>query len=499
MVYNVSSIQNSNQMRNKQSENVIKINLSGKRKYVHPNGTLYDGMFKNGKLNGFGTIFYPTKTLEEGYFENNCLNGTGRITNIQMSFEGQFKNGSLIEGKIKLSDGTSYEGKFIEDLLNSSLIEENPREEILSKILFEGRITFPNGTIYENKVKNNVSVGLIDSEDDTENEGHDDHSTSSCDESIIEIGSEFDHVDWQGIAAEMMHGYSDDMSDSSVINNLEPLNGPPAPSTCKGDSQNAQYDNDEISDVDSDLDQIDWARVAEGIMNGHDFDDDLSVTSEDVQHQSLGQFKDTNLSIFNGSLFEEEILNGFGVRKFHDQTEEGFFTNNQLNGFGKIVFSDGISLEGLFKNGSFIEGRITLSENLFFEGKFNEEALNSDLKMSEFNFGLCKSSMLEGTIHFPSGIEERHDKNPLLNGIEVLSEIDDQDQLDCLNADFDENNETHLSIINTGESTNDVDFEYDMLSEFEIKEKKADNQNQKEDSLDDDNEWIILNNIQLRG
>jgi hypothetical protein len=116
-----------------------KLELEGKS--IFPDGTVAEGEFKAGELNGQGKMTFPNGRVVEGKFKNGVLmegefkagelNGQGKITfpNVGV-FEGEFENGKLNgRGKITYPDGKVEEGEFKDWRIQ------------------KGKILYPNGSV----------------------------------------------------------------------------------------------------------------------------------------------------------------------------------------------------------------------------------------------------------------------------------------------------------------------------------------------------------------
>jgi hypothetical protein len=74
---------------------------------------IYDGMMRDGKIDGQGTFTLDTGRYE-GQWKNNEMNGHGvLVTTAGARYEGQFKNGKMDgQGVLVSPDGARYEGQF---------------------------------------------------------------------------------------------------------------------------------------------------------------------------------------------------------------------------------------------------------------------------------------------------------------------------------------------------------------------------------------------------
>jgi len=88
---------------------------------TNSNGDIYEGIIKDGKLNGEGKITYKVGHKYEGNFVNNKKQGKGKFTFANGTiYEGNFENDQLTgQGKLTNSKtGTTIEGNFKNGILN---------------------------------------------------------------------------------------------------------------------------------------------------------------------------------------------------------------------------------------------------------------------------------------------------------------------------------------------------------------------------------------------
>lgn len=124
--------------------------LDWKGKATYPSGEVQEGEFKGGKLNGEGKITFANGSVYEGHFIDAYLNGTGKIVEADGDvWEGEFKDNLLYgTGKVTDSEGQIWEGEFQNDKLNGK-----------GKITFGGVPEYEDGTFVEGTFKNNRLVG----------------------------------------------------------------------------------------------------------------------------------------------------------------------------------------------------------------------------------------------------------------------------------------------------------------------------------------------------
>jgi hypothetical protein len=117
---------------------------NGEGVYVFPDGSRYNGMFKNRRIEGEGTLEYADKSRYTGSFIGGTPHGQGLMQYSDgSSFQGNFDNG-IISGTGILSgaDGSRYEGGFVEGLFHG-----------------KGTFTFPDGKVYEGDFKSGQFAG----------------------------------------------------------------------------------------------------------------------------------------------------------------------------------------------------------------------------------------------------------------------------------------------------------------------------------------------------
>ena len=100
---------------------------NGKGVYNWDDGSVYSGLFENGKMNGTGKYTDHKKDVYTGPFKNGKLHGKGKIEYFDGSFcEGMFIDGKLDgEGYYKFKDGSWYRGQWNKDRMHGKGILEN--------------------------------------------------------------------------------------------------------------------------------------------------------------------------------------------------------------------------------------------------------------------------------------------------------------------------------------------------------------------------------------
>jgi tetratricopeptide (TPR) repeat protein len=121
-----------------------KPNGDGKATYTD-NGTVYEGQWRDGKQNGFGTFTYKNGNTYKGYLKDGLFDGQGTYT---------YKDGNIYEGNwtkmvfqgrnaiVKYSNGNKYVGDWYNGDANG-----------------RGKFTWSGGTTYEGQFKNGLKQG----------------------------------------------------------------------------------------------------------------------------------------------------------------------------------------------------------------------------------------------------------------------------------------------------------------------------------------------------
>jgi hypothetical protein len=106
----------------------------GKGTLDYPDGSVYEGEFKQGRLTGTGVMKYASGEIRSGTFIDGALNGHGSIVYADRSrYEGELRMGEPDGyGRIELADGDSYEGTFMAGRSHG-----------------KGKATYADGGVYE--------------------------------------------------------------------------------------------------------------------------------------------------------------------------------------------------------------------------------------------------------------------------------------------------------------------------------------------------------------
>ncbi len=141
--------------------------LNGQGTMTFPSGKVYKGGFKEGRFHGQGTLVYPSGTKYVGRFKENRRHGQGVMCfSNGFRYVGQFRdNRSNGYGKLTFPDGTWYEGQFRDGRFHGQGVMR-----FANGARYEGRfhrdrrhghgsMTFPNGFRYTGQFHENRSHG----------------------------------------------------------------------------------------------------------------------------------------------------------------------------------------------------------------------------------------------------------------------------------------------------------------------------------------------------
>ena len=145
--------------------NIIDGKKEGKGKLIYPDGTYYEGNFKNDLFNGKG-IFVNNNSIYNGDFLNGKKHGKGKIEidiikNKNSNNNNNYNNENKIEKKI-------YEGDWENDFINGNGIEiiQNENGKIIYNGQFikgkkngKGKLILSNGSEYYGDFKNDLLEG----------------------------------------------------------------------------------------------------------------------------------------------------------------------------------------------------------------------------------------------------------------------------------------------------------------------------------------------------
>lgn len=125
--------------------------LEERRQKTLDDGTVEEGKFKDGVLEGYGSKKFSNGDFEEGFYVRGLLHGNGKksLENGEI-LEGKFKYGYLNgKGSHTLTDGVICVGEFKDGLLEGMGSIEYPSQRIFLRHLMEVQISGQTSKIWE--------------------------------------------------------------------------------------------------------------------------------------------------------------------------------------------------------------------------------------------------------------------------------------------------------------------------------------------------------------
>jgi hypothetical protein len=130
-------------------------------------GARYTGEFKENMRHGLGEYRLPDGSVYHGMWSQGKMNGRGVLTWPDLSvYDGDFKDGERHgQGLLRTSDGFSYDGTWVQNAMEGRGIARYPNgqsfEGLFSNGRREGRGTmhFTNGAVYEGRFRDDAVDG----------------------------------------------------------------------------------------------------------------------------------------------------------------------------------------------------------------------------------------------------------------------------------------------------------------------------------------------------
>ncbi|MBW1900788.1 MAG: SPOR domain-containing protein [Deltaproteobacteria bacterium] len=117
--------------------------VNGHGTMTYPDGSKYEGQWKDNKRNGQGTLSFPDGGRLAGQWKDGHFNGQGTMTYSYGVYEGHWKDGMKNgQGIMTYSDGSKYEGQWKDDRRNG-----------------QGAYTYPGGGKYVGQWKEGKKNG----------------------------------------------------------------------------------------------------------------------------------------------------------------------------------------------------------------------------------------------------------------------------------------------------------------------------------------------------
>ena len=230
------------------------------------------------------------------------------------------------EGQLKLNNGKTFEGNFINGQLNGF-----------------GRYIDENGTIYEGEFENGELKGtgkIIKNKENTNDKSI--NNTRKEENKIIYTGN-IENFKKEGFGKEECIDY---IYEGNFHNNMK--NGKGKIKMKKiGDNYEGEFTNDKITGYGKYI----WEN----------------------EHQYIGYFIDGE-------------MNGTGKYNWPDGSEyEGVYVNNKREGKGRFKWSNGVIFEGNFRNGKPVGAGILIKKGLKYNAEFDDGHLKIHKKSKNIN------------------------------------------------------------------------------------------------------------------
>jgi hypothetical protein len=370
-----------------------------------------------------GYVEYYTRWFKyKGEFVNNVIHGKGKIWFINDSiFEGTFKNGMFLRGKMTISiRGNIIRGIYENDVFSINNDDKMSKYDIgdiykYDKIIYEngdiyigeimnnekngyGILTYANGDVYEGEFINN------------ERNGHGKHTLSGN----IYIG-EYRNDKRNGYFKSIFDG---DIYEGEYIDNV------------RNEFGKYTFDNGDIYEgkiVDNKFKYGKYTYVNGDIYEGEYIDN---------VRNGYGKFTFVNGDIYIGE-YRDDKKNGYGKYTFaNGDIYEGEYREDEQNGYGKFTYANGNFYLGKFKNGNYEygkfrngNGKYTNNGNIYEGDKIKYGILtyaNGDIYIGQFinneKNGQGTFTYVNGDIYigeFVDDIRNGYGKYTFANGVYI--------------------------------------------------------------------------------
>ena len=309
-------------------------------------GEIYEGEWKDGKIDGKGTYNFSNGNVYKGEFKDNGINGQGTFNYFNGDVcEGNFKNGRR-DGKCvyKFSNGDVFEGYYEDDKMNHGILKFSGGEvfegDFKDDKMNHGILKFSSGEVFEGDFKDNkmnygtfkYSDGIYTGEfKDNKFGGHGTlkYTSGEVYEGEFKDSQRNGHGIYKYLSGNVFEGeYIDDKKNGHGVYRYS-----------SGDIFEGEHKN--------------------GIRNGHGIykhstGDIFEGEYIDDKKNGHGIFKFTGGEVYEGE-FKDNKYNGQGTMKYSNgNVYEGEYRDNKKHGKGTLTFADGTVQTGEWQNGKFI-------------------------------------------------------------------------------------------------------------------------------------------------
>jgi len=279
---------------------------------------VYDGLFKNDIINGFGRLYFHNGSIYKGLWVNGEQEGNGNFLNKEGDiFDGEFNKGNFVNGKLTRKNGDIYIGRF-------------NNYEPLGTI----EVEYKNGDKFKGEIKNwkkNI-FGVFKTNDGNEYIGEfvDDvkNGKGNLKTNISVYDGNFNNDLYNGFGTIT---YTDYIYKGNWINGKK--NG---------------------------IGEITYTNGT--ILNSNFIDDKIDGKVQCIYNDS---------SVYVG-FWNKNYATGQGYLKYvNGDIYEGNFNYGQKNGIGKMIYQDKSIYEGTWYNDLKVNGTLLFPDGRKYEGFFN--------------------------------------------------------------------------------------------------------------------------------
>lgn len=384
---------------------------------------VYEGNFANYQFHGKGTLKTPTYQYE-GNFENGLFQGQGKFKRGKKQWEGTFNKNQFIKGKMFENEELIYEGEFKDCGLKADYIENPKRKPTDGFFHGKGKQTagdeywegeFENGDLWNGKVKIKVSmqVPMSDSSDpiygtyegEYQNQKIQGLGKFNYEESYLE-GTFEDGVFLKGNVQMSLSLQAPFYGNKTVVGifggqiseNEETVHG--IFTWDKDSVMSGEFKNKEL---------------VKGVIKikGTEYDGEL----QNRKPHGKGTIKHSDGYSYEGE-FKDGMKEGFG-KEVHDEDTyyEGEWMADKKHGEGKLVTPNGEVYEGQFEDGMKDGmGKLKMNNGDVYEGAFQSDFFNGEGSLQAVNGDYYQGQWSWGK-RDGEGVQHLANENKTLTGL----------------------------------------------------------------------------------